>query len=501
MIIPAVDDYITGYRNGASCANPSAITLVRYTNDFGNPQLGAQVAQELIQAGADVLFAVAGPTGSGVLITATQSGAWGIGVDVDQFFTVFQGGAQPGAYHLLTSAIKLIDNAVYDTISDVVSSTFTAGTALYGLAEQGVELAPYHLTDASIPQAVKDEVAQVRQEIIQGTRDVNQLCDSAMLKVGMIPGTGGINDNGFNENSYAGLLRAQSELGVVGTVYELGDPPDFAATIEQCVMEGNKLCIGVGFELGAPVEEAANTFTQTKFATLDVEYGVYSPNLRGILFASEEPGYLAGVLAGEMTESNRIGAIGGMKIPPVDRFIDGYRNGASCANPFVTTVVSYTNDFTNPELGEQFARQMLDSGADVLFPVAGPTGEGALITTTQSGAWAIGVDVDQFNSVFQGGSVAGADHLLTSVLKRLDNAVYNTISDVISGTFGAGTLTYHLADGGVGLAPYHLADAAIPGSVKLQVDQAQMRIIQGLIDVNQPCDRRLFLPALMRINP
>lgn len=141
---------------------------------------------------------------------------------------------------------------------------------------------------------------------------------------------------------------------------------------------------------------------------------------------------------------------------------------------------------------------MLDQGADAIFDVAGPTGTGAVITTTHSQKWAIGVDVDYYNSVFNGGNVPGAEYLLTSVMKRLDNAVYGTVADMKANNFTSGTKSYDLANQGVGLALYHDADPAVPAYLRSYLLQLEQDIIAGKINQNYPCRYYFFLPLVRR---
>lgn len=307
------------------------------------------------------------------------------------------------------------------------------------------------------------------------------------IGVGLVTDVGGLNDNAFNWLSYQGLLRAESELGVVGAVYTSTTDADYETNLNQCVMDGNDLCISVGFLTSNAIMNAAQTYTDTKFAIVDADLENYPSNLRGMTFASNEVGYLAGTLAGLMTESDVIGDIGGLEIPPVTDFTESYQRGAGCINPQVTTIVSYTNDFGNPELGAITAQGMISQGADVIFAAAGPTGSGAIITATQTSVWAIGVDTDQYITVFNNGLVDGAEYLLSSAMKNVDNAVFLTISDVVNATFTSGTELYDLAVDGVGLAPFHEADPFVPQSVRDTLDEVKQKIIDGVVDVNEPC--------------
>jgi basic membrane protein A len=318
------------------------------------------------------------------------------------------------------------------------------------------------------------------------------------VAIGFVPDETGIADMGFNWFSYQGLLRAEIELGVVGSVYTPTSETEYESKLQQCADEGNDLCISVGFLLKDATLNVANNNPGTSFASVDTSFESYSENLRGMLFAADESGYLAGTLVGLMTQSDVIGTIGGMKIPPVELFTESYRNGAQCANTTVDVLVDYAGDFGNYELGAAMAQGMIAQGVDAIFGVGGLTGFGAVITATQSDVWGIGVDTDWYITVFENGAVEGADKLLSSAMKRMDNAVFATITDVISGTFSSGEVFYDLAKDGVGLAPYHEADPFVPQSVRDALDDVTQGIIDGSIDVNDPCRAHIYLPVVTR---
>lgn len=322
------------------------------------------------------------------------------------------------------------------------------------------------------------------------------------VKVGLVPTESGVDDLSFNWMAHQGLLRAQADLGVLGTVYTPADPGDYAAQIQQCVDDGNALCVTVGFLMVDDTWNAAAANPGVHFAIVDATWETYPGNLRGMAFAAEEAGYLAGTLAGLMTASNVVGGIGGMEIPPVQAFLDPYGYGAGCANVAASVIITYTGTFTDPDLGAQVAQDLMALGADVIFGAAGPTGSGAILEAAQAGAWAIGVDVDEWLTTFGSGAVAGSNRLLSSAMKRIDNAVYDTIADEVAAAFTAGTVIYDLAVDGVGLAPYHEADPSIPQAVKDAVLAVQQGILTGAIDVWQPCDRyRTHLPLVLRGGP
>jgi basic membrane protein A and related proteins len=238
--------------------------------------------------------------------------------------------------------------------------------------------------------------------------------------------------------------------------------------------------------------------TTTKFALIDGgDHGLN--NLRDAAFAEDEAGYLAGMLAGLMSQSRIVGVVGGPNsVPAVVRFAEGYRNGAQCANGRARTMISYTNTFDDPLLGAQVAQQMMTQGADVIFGAAGRTGDGAVLTTTQSGKWGIGVDTDQYVTLYDNGSVSGANQLLSSAMKRYDNAVFDTIGDLISGTFTSGQVMYSLIEDGVGLAPFHGADPSVPQSARNAIAVARQGIINGTLDVNDDCREYVYLPVMKK---
>jgi basic membrane lipoprotein Med (substrate-binding protein (PBP1-ABC) superfamily) len=262
------------------------------------------------------------------------------------------------------------------------------------------------------------------------------------------------------------------------------------------VNDGNELCLSVGFSTAEAIATTAAANPGTSFAVVDAQFENYPSNLRGTGFAGGEAGYLAGTLAGLMSETDVVGGVGGMRIPSVEAYLQAYQNGAQCANPGVTVLLTYTGTFVDPQLGAAVAQAMMSAGADVIYPVAGPTGNGALLETAQSGDWAIGVDTDQYATLFKSGAVPGSDKLLSSTMKKLDSAVFETISDVVDGAFTPGTVIYDLATDGVALAPFHEADPYVPQSVRDALGVVEQGIIDGSINVSKGC-YYVYLPLVV----
>ena len=318
------------------------------------------------------------------------------------------------------------------------------------------------------------------------------------IGVGLVTNIGGVNSTPFDWLSYQGLLRAESELGVAGTVYTSTSDGDYGPNLDQCVTDDNDLCITPGFAHAAATLNAATTYTGTDFAIVDMGYEEFPENLRGIMFAADEAGYLAGTLAGLMSQSDVVGSVAGVEFAPVQVWVEPYRRAAQCANPDVTTLITYTGSFVDSDLGAETAQEMIGQGADVVFGVGGPMGSGAVVTATQSGAWGIGVDIDEYMTTFGSGAVAGSDMLLTSGIKKIDNAVFNTIADVVAGTFTSGEVQYGLVDDGVGLAPYHEAEEAVPQSVRDTLERVKQGLIRGTIDPQGGCPAFIYLPGVVR---
>ncbi|MGH3041232.1 MAG: BMP family ABC transporter substrate-binding protein, partial [Gaiellaceae bacterium] len=203
------------------------------------------------------------------------------------------------------------------------------------------------------------------------------------IKVGLVTDIGGLNDRGFNSLANQGLERAASELGAEIRVLESKSDADYIPNLSTLAEEGYNLVISVGFLMGEATHQAAEAFPDTNFAIIDFAYGGEGcedtntcelPNLQGLLFKEQETGYLAGYLAGLLTESNTISSVGGIKIPPVDRFIAGYQAGATASNPEVKTLNGYSEDFVDQAKCKEVALDQIAGGSDVVFQVAGGCG-------------------------------------------------------------------------------------------------------------------------------
>jgi basic membrane protein A and related proteins len=270
------------------------------------------------------------------------------------------------------------------------------------------------------------------------------------LKVAMVTDIGGLNDRSFNALAYKGLKDAQKELGVDIRAVTSKSNADYVPNLSSLARQKYDVVFAVGFLMADATATVAKAFPNTKFAIIDFSQGELKgkpKNVEGLLFKENEAGYLAGYLAGLYVKKQGgdqvVSTVGGQKIPPVDGYIAGYQAGAKAANPDVKTLNAYSQDFVDQAKCKELALNQIEEGSQVVFQVAGQCGLGALDAAKEKGVQGIGVDNDQ--------SFLG-DHILTSALKKVDEAVFESIKRVQDGTFKGGTdVIATVENGGVGI--------------------------------------------------
>ena len=307
------------------------------------------------------------------------------------------------------------------------------------------------------------------------------------LKVGMVSDVGGIDDASFNQNTWDGLKRAQDELGVQAQFIESQAQADYEKNITEFAEQDYDLIITVGFLLGDATGKMAKQYPDTKFAIVDFAYDPPIPNVAGIVFNVDEASFPIGYLAAGWAslkdpDDPQVGWIGGMQIPPVEQFIVAYEAGVAYYNQQKGANVQvkgvYVGDFEAPDQGKIQGQSLIDEGVDVIFGVGGKTGNGGLAAAKENGKWGIGVDVDQYYTLPN-----EKDILITSCMKRLDNAVFSVVKSVQDDQFpGGGVYVGMLENDGVGLAPYHDFEDKIPADLKSEVDAIVDGIKKGEID-------------------
>jgi basic membrane protein A len=300
------------------------------------------------------------------------------------------------------------------------------------------------------------------------------------IRVGLVTDIGGLDDRSFNFLANKGLERAESELGVEGRVVVSRANADYVPNLSSLAQQDYDLVVAVGFLMAEALDVVAKRFPDVNFAIIDFsqqELKSKPKNVRGLLFKEQEAGYLVGYLAGLVTKEEAgsklvIGSVGGQKIPPVDRYIAGYQAGAKQAAPGITALNAYSQDFVDQAKCKEAALDQIARGAHVVFQVAGQCGLGVLSAAKEKNVWGIGVDADQ---AYLG------PHILTSALKKVDVAVFQTIQAAEDGSFRGGEdTTFDIASGGVGIG--EVSPEVATGLVS-QVNQVQDDIAAGGVQI------------------
>lgn len=292
------------------------------------------------------------------------------------------------------------------------------------------------------------------------------------LKVGLITDVGGIHDHSFNETSWKGLEKAKEDFGVEINYLESKTDADYSSNIESFVDEDYDLIVCVGFKLAEATKKAAESHPDKKFAIIDDASNASLPNVTCLTFKQEQASYLVGYVAGLVTKKNNVGFVLGMASEMMNKFGYGYLAGVYAANPKATVQQIDANNFADPAIGKTSATTMITNGADVIFHAAGGTGVGVIQACQENKISAIGVDTDQ--------SSLAPDTVITSAMKRVDNAVYDSVKQLVDGTLKGGEVVYDLSKGGVDIAP---TTKLLSEDVLKKVEEVKAKILSGEIVV------------------
>lgn len=260
------------------------------------------------------------------------------------------------------------------------------------------------------------------------------------LKVALVL-SGGRGDRSFLDSAYAGAMMAKDKLpGVSVRVVEPSDPSEYEASIRAMARGGYDLIITIAFGMLDATNKVADQYPNVKFAIVDATSN--RPNVASLVFKEHEGSYLVGVMAGMMTKTNIIGFVGGMDIPLIRRFQKGFEAGVKAVNPKAEVLVGYAGAFNDPGKGKELALAHYQRGADIVYHAAGKTGEGVIAAAKERNKYVIGVDSDQ--------CYIAPNNMITSMMKRVDVAVFSIIKDTLEGKFKAGPKVYGLAENAVG---------------------------------------------------
>lgn len=328
------------------------------------------------------------------------------------------------------------------------------------------------------------------------------------FKVGEVTDLGGVDDKSFNASAWKGVQDAIDQLGIDGKYLESKDQSDYAKNIQQFLSENDDLIITVGFLLGVDTATAAKANPDTKFAIVDYAYpdcytgavegkdcgsSTEIPNVLGLTFETDQAAFMGGYAAAAMTKTGKVGTFGGINIPTVTIYMSGFQAGVDYYNQQKGTNVQvlgwdtakndglFTGNFDSTDDGRSFAESLMQEGADIIMPVAGPVGLGSAAVCQETGnCKIIGVDTDWYVSAPEYQSVE-----LVSVMKNIDVAVFDAIKSAQDGTFKGGAYVGTLSNNGVGLSPFHDFESDVPATLQPELDQIKADIISGKITMGQ----------------
>lgn len=312
---------------------------------------------------------------------------------------------------------------------------------------------------------------------------------AATLKAGMVTDVGGLGDKSFNDLSWAGLEKAKADLGLETKALSSKSMADYETNLTSLADAGYSPIFAVGFLMQDAVTKMAKATPDTNFGGIDIFVADPPKNFVGLTFKENEAGYLAGVVAGLATKANFdsrlnskniIGFVGGMEIPPVQKFQAGFIAGAKSVNPSVKVISLYAGKFDDQAKGKELGLSLISDGADVVFAAAGQTGIGTFTACQESKkALFIGVDSDQFMTLTTPG-----DTILTSAVKKIDVAVFSVLKQTKDGAFPGGqNLAFGLKEDAVGIAPFHDFETKVPQTIKDAVDKATADVKAGTVTV------------------
>ncbi|WP_086349321.1 BMP family lipoprotein [Candidatus Enterococcus clewellii] len=298
------------------------------------------------------------------------------------------------------------------------------------------------------------------------------------LKIGMVTDLGSINDKSFNQSAWEGLQKLNEDFGYEVKYLEPKADADVLPNLLEFVNNGYDLTWATAATLEDAVKQIAEENPDAKLGIVDSALEV--ENVASVSFKENEGAFLVGVIAGSMTKTDKVGFVGGMEIPVIQKFAAGFREGVKAVNPEAKVIINYTGLFNRVDMGKSAASTIYNDGADIIFHAAGLTGNGVFNEATErknngEDVWVIGVDKDQ--SLEFGNEVT-----LTSMIKKVDEAVYKISQDLAEGNFPGGKVTeMGLKENGVDIAP--TSDVNVPADILEKVEEYREKIINGDITI------------------
>ncbi|MFC4322879.1 BMP family lipoprotein [Litchfieldia salsa] len=306
-----------------------------------------------------------------------------------------------------------------------------------------------------------------------GCNDQKVSNEDKVVKVGIMLSDVGLGDQSFSDMAFTGLERARDEMGIEFNYMELNGDSSYEQGLTKLVEEKPDLVIGLGFAMQEDLEKVAKAHPDQSFLFID---GVSElENIHSITFKEDEGAYLVGVLASFTSKTNTYGFIGGMDVPVIERFRQGFEHGIKRMKPDANLLVDYTNDFGNQKKGEEIAVKMMNEGADMIFPAAGLSGLGAIHATAKhDNVFSFGVDTDQF--------FFAENTVISSMLKKVDIAIYQAVKELNdNGKLLEKHKVLGIKENGVGLAP--IRNTQITPTIESEIEKAKQDIINGTVTI------------------
>lgn len=357
------------------------------------------------------------------------------------------------------------------------------------VVEEPVEEEP--VVEEPVEEEPVETEEPVEEEPVEETEEAaeEEPADAGDFAAGMVTDVGGVDDRSFNETSWNGLQQAEDDLGIQVTVLESQQQTDYATNLSQLIEQGYDVIVTVGFLLGEDTATFAADNPDTLFAIVDFAYDEPEDNVKGLIFATDEAAFLAGYAAAAMSQTGVVGMFGGLEIPTVTIFMDGfaagvaYYNEQNDANVTVLGRDLFAGNFESTDDGRRIGEDLIAEGADIIMPVAGPVGLGtAAAAMDNEGVMIVGVDTDWCVSAAEFCSV-----MLTSVVKNMDVAVFEAVEDAFNGETDNWSEPFlgTLDNGGVEMAPFNEFEDQVPEGLQAELDEIQQMIIDGEIVVTE----------------
>jgi len=294
--------------------------------------------------------------------------------------------------------------------------------------------------------------------------------DPLISRVCLITDVGKVDDGTFNQFAYEGMVRAGEDLGLETTYIETLAQADYATNMQTCIDSGFEAIVTVGFLMTDATVAAAAENPDVYFIGIDQFFAEPTPNLLGVNYREDQSGFLAGVMAALVSESGKIGGVYGIPVPAVVKFRNGFEQGAKYINPDIEVQGVFIDSFTDSARGGETADQLIADGVDVVFGAGGQTGSGGILKAAEEGVYVIGVDQDEYLSTFGNGTTPGAEFIISSAMKRVDQGVYLPLEELVSGdasSFGS-VRVLSAANDGVAFAPAHDSDLSEEVTAQVQ---------------------------------